>query len=111
MKVDRVWSHAYGEVVSVYIQDYFADTNAAVLFDIGSFIGYIDVNDRHQAIKDLGLEELSYKELETSDFVILEFNRVEDMEEYLFKVEDSGLYIKFYKQGVLYEEIEPYYND
>ena len=46
-----------------------------------------------------------------SDFVILEFGHIEDMEEYLFKTEDSGLHIKFYKKGTLYEETEPYYED
>ena len=111
MKASRVFSHDYGEMVSVYITQFFADTNAAVIFDVGTYFHYVDINDRAQAVKELGLEELSYKELENSDFVILEFGHIEDMEEYLFKTEDSGLHIKFYKKGSLYEETEPYYED
>ena len=111
MNIKNVYSHEYQEMVTVYIQQYFANTNAVVVFDVGTYFSYIDVNERHEAIKDLGLEKLSYKELASSDFVILEFGNMEDMEEYLFKTEDSGLYIKFYKKGTLYEETEPYYGE
>ena len=105
MKASRVFSHDYGEMVSVYITQYFADTNAAVIFDVGTYFHYVDINDRAQAVKELGLEELSYKELENSDFVILEFGHIEDMEEYLFKIEHLNVFAKFYKLGELFEEL------
>ena len=46
MKASRVFSHDYGEMVSVYITQFFADTNAAVIFDVGTYFHYVDINDR-----------------------------------------------------------------
>ena len=51
------------------------------------------------------LDNFDYNELVNSDYIIIEFDRGIDMEEYLFKIEHLNVFAKFYKMGELFEEL------
>ena len=96
----------YYALVDYYINQYHYDKIIAVLFDLSYHFNQLDRGEAEKQIDRLGLSELGLDEVIESDVVIMQFDGMPDMEEYMYRTEYEGVWIKYYKYGTLYEEYE-----
>ena len=99
------YTQDYYDAVDILIRQQYYDSYTCVIFDIGYTISNMDIKYSEQMIKDLKLTEYDYNELANSDYVVIEFDKYQDMEQYLFQIEHQNVFAKFYKMGELFEEI------
>ena len=101
----KKFTQDYYDAVDILVRDKYYDGYVCVLFDISDTFCNIDEKTAKQLIRDLKLDDFAYDELMHSDYVVIEFTRYEDMERYLFLIENELVYARFYKLGELFEEI------
>ena len=89
------YTQDYYDAVDILIRSKYYDTYICVIFDIGYTISGMDIK----------FSEYDYNELANSDYVVIEFDKYVDMEQYLFQIEHQNVFAKFYKMGELFEEL------
>ena len=99
------YTQDYYDAVDMLVRQQYYDTYICVIFDIGYTISNMDIKYSEQMIKDLKLTDYDYNELANSDYVVIEFDKYIDMEQYLFQIEHQNVFAKFYKMGELFEEL------
>ena len=99
------YTQDYYDAVDMLVRQQYYDTYICVIFDIGYTICNMDIKYSEQMIKDLKLTDYDYNELANSDYVVIEFDKYIDMEQYLFQIEHQNVFAKFYKMGELFEEL------
>jgi len=99
------YTQDYYDAVDILIRQQHYDSYVCVIFDIGYTISGMDIKFSEQMIKDLKLTDYDYNELANSDYVVIEFDKYIDMEQYLFQIEHQNVFAKFYKMGELFEEL------
>ena len=100
----KKFSQDYYDAVDILIRDKYYDGYICVLFDMSDTLYSMDEESGKKLVKDLDLEDFSYDELLSSDYVVIEFGQYVDMEQYFFQIEHQNIYARFYKMGYLYEE-------
>ena len=100
----KQYTQDYYDAVDMLVRDKYYDSYICVLFDVGDTLYSMDDITAKQLVKDLKIQDFNYDELLNSDYVVIEFSKYEDMEQYLFLIEHENIYAKFYKMGDLYEE-------
>ena len=100
----KKFSQDYYDAVDILIRDKYYDSYMCVLFDMSDTLYSMDEESGKKLVKDLDLEDFSYDELLSSDYVVIEFSKYVDMEQYLFRIEHQNIYARFYKMGELFEE-------
>tara|TARA_B100000287_G_scaffold399665_1_gene418187 strand:+ start:1834 stop:2175 length:342 start_codon:yes stop_codon:yes gene_type:complete len=96
----------YYKIVDYYVNQYHYDKMIAVLYDLSYHFNQLEVEEAEKQIERLGLSELGLDAVIESDVIIMEFDTMNDMEEYMYRTEYEGVWIKYYKYGELYEEYE-----
>jgi len=98
------YSYDSYEIIDYHIKYKFNDCYCAVLHDVGGYLHNLSQTELVKFMKIFGLEDIFFSELLTTDFIVLEFNTKHEMEEYMFKVYDYDMYVRFYDKGLLYDE-------
>ena len=101
----KKFSQDYYDAVDIVIRDKYYDSYICVLFDVSHTLCSMEEEFAKKLVKDLDLEDFSYDELLSSDYVVIEFGQYVDMEQYLFQIEHQNVFAKFYKMGELFEEL------
>ena len=96
----------YYAMVENYVKRYHKENMVAVLFDLAYHFQQVDIAEAEKQVKRLGLSELGLDKVIESDCVLMRFDNMNDMEEYMYRTEFESIWIKFYKFGELYEEFE-----
>tara|TARA_Y100001938_G_C7971598_1_gene369603 strand:- start:517 stop:855 length:339 start_codon:yes stop_codon:yes gene_type:complete len=96
----------YYSLVDHYVNQYHYDKMMAVLYDLSYHFNQLEREEAEKQIDRLGLSELTLDEVIDSDVVLMEFESMTAMEEYMYKTEYEGVWIKYFKFGELYEEYE-----
>ena len=96
----------YYALVDHYINQYHYDKIIAVLFDLSYHFNQLERDEAEKQIDRLGLSELGLDSVIESDVIIMQFETMNDMEEYMYRTEYEGVWIKYFKFGELYEEYE-----
>ena len=99
------YTQDYYDAVDILVRQQYYDSYICVIFDIGYTISGMDIQFSEQMMKDLKLTDYDYNELANSDYVVIEFDKYQDMEQYLFQIEHQNVFAKFYKMGELFEEL------
>ena len=82
----KKFSQDYYDAVDILIRDKYYDGYICVLFDMSDTLYSMDEESGKKLVKDLDLEDFSYDELLSSDYVVIEFGQYVDMEQYLFQM-------------------------
>ena len=96
----------YYVLVDYYIEQYHYDKMIAVLFDLSYHFSQLEKEEIEKQIERLGLSELGVDKVIESDVIFMQFEGMVDMEEYMYRTEYEGIWIKYFKFGELYEEFE-----
>ena len=96
----------YYKIVDYYVNQYHYDKMIAVLYDLSYHFNQLEKVEAEKQIDRLGLSELGLEQVIESDVVIMQFDTMNDMEEYMYRTEYEGVWIKYFKFGELYEEYE-----
>jgi len=96
----------YYAMVEDYVKRNHSENMIAVLFDLAYHFQQVDAGEAEKQVERLGLLELGLDKVIESDCVIMHFDKMTDMEEYMYRTEFEGIWIKYYKFGELFEEFE-----
>ena len=102
----KIENFDYYAMVEHYVKQYHYDKMIAVLFDLAYHFQLLEKDEAEKQVERLGLSELGLDAVIESDCVLMQFGRMTDMEEYMYRTEYEGIWIKYYKFGELYEEFE-----
>ena len=101
----KKFSQDYYDAVDILVRGQYYDGYICIIFDIGETLCTVDYEKAEDLVRDLKLGDFDYNELINSDYMIIEFDKYVDMEEYLFNIEHLNVFAKFYKLGDLFEEL------
>jgi hypothetical protein len=96
----------YYAMVEDYVIRHHKEKMIAVLFDLAYHFQQIDIEEAEKQVDRLGLTDLGLDQVIESDCVIIHFDKMTEMEEYMYRTEFEGIWIKYYKFGELFEEFE-----